>query len=308
MIAFVFPGQGSQTVGMGRSLHEASPEARAVLERLDDAMGGALLPLCFDGPDEALRDTRNAQPAIYAVSCAALAAVRAAGMAPDVCAGHSIGEYAALVAAGVLEPEEGLRLVRVRASAMADAAALRPGAMAAVLGLDPEAVDAACAGTSGIVGAANLNCPGQVVISGEVDAVAAAADALKAAGAKRVVPLAVSGAFHSPLMADAADTLRACLADAAIAPARIPVVANVTADFESDPAEIAANLVAQVPGRVRWTESVERMVAAGCETFIECGQGTVIAGLVRKIAPSVSVISVGDADSLAKLREGIGNA
>ncbi|MFM7320036.1 MAG: ACP S-malonyltransferase [Armatimonadota bacterium] len=306
MTGFVFPGQGSQAVGMGKSLYESSTDARAMLERLDSVMDGALLPLCLEGPDEALRDTRNAQPAIYAVSCAAWAAARAAGVDAEMTAGHSIGEYAALVAAGVLEPEEGLRLVRVRAEAMAEAAARAPGAMAAVLGLDAETVDTVCSGVDGIVGAANLNCPGQVVISGATDAVAAAGDALKAAGAKRVVPLAVSGAFHSPLMRDAAVRLSECLAGAELAAARIPVVANVTADFEREPAEIVSNLVAQVPGRVRWTESVERMRLAGCDRFIECGHGTVIAGLVRKIVPGVDVVSVGDAESLARLLEGAG--
>jgi len=306
MTAFVFPGQGSQAVGMGKSLHDASPAARAMLERLDSAMGGALLPLCFEGPEDALRDTRNAQPAIFAVSCAAWAAVRAAGIDADMTAGHSIGEYAALVAAGVLEPEEGLRLVRVRADAMADAASRHSGAMAAVLGLDAEIVDAVCGGIDGTVGAANLNCPGQVVISGVTEAVAAAGEALKAAGAKRVVPLAVSGAFHSPLMAEAAVRLAECLAGADLRVARIPVVANVTADFEREPAEIVANLVSQVPGRVRWTETVERLQASGCERFVECGHGTVISGLIRKIAPGVETVSVGDGESLARLLEGAG--
>ena len=305
MIALVFPGQGSQSVGMGRSLYEHSADARAVLDRLDRAMDGRLLPLCFEGPDESLRDTRNAQPAIFAVSCAALAAVRAAGIDGDFVAGHSIGEYAALVAAGVVDDVEGLRIVQVRADAMAQAAAGVPGSMAAVLGLDPATVESVCAGVDGVVGPANLNCPGQIVISGSVDAIEAASAALKAAGAKRVVPLAVSGAFHSPLMGPAADVLAECLASAKLGPASIPVVANVTADFETEPAEIASNLVSQVPGRVRWTETVERLVAAGCDRFVECGAGSVLAGLIRKTAPGVSVVSMGDAESLSKLAEGV---
>lgn len=305
MIAFVFPGQGSQSVGMGRSLYDGNPAARAVLDRLDSEMGGRLLPLCFEGPDEALRDTRNAQPAIFAVSCAALAAVRSTGLEADFVAGHSIGEYAALVAAGVFEDFEGLRIVQVRADAMAAAAEAVPGTMAAVLGLEASVVDDICAGVSGVVGAANLNCPGQIVISGEAAAVSEASDLLKAAGAKRVVPLAVSGAFHSALMQPAADVLGAHLAKVDLVAARIPVVANVTADFETGPADVVANLVAQVPGRVRWTETVERLVECGCDRFVECGQGTVLAGLVRKTAPGVAVVSVGDVESLAKLSEGV---
>jgi len=305
VIAFVFPGQGSQSVGMGRSLYEGNPAARAVLDRLDAEMGGGLLPLCFDGPDDALRDTRNAQPAIFAVSCAALAAVRSTGLEADFVAGHSIGEYAALVASGVFEDVEALRVVQVRADAMAAAAEAAPGAMAAVLGLESSVVDAICSGVPGVVGAANLNCPGQIVISGESAAVSEASELLKAAGAKRVVALAVSGAFHSPLMQPAADVLGAHLARLSLPSARIPVVANVTADFETDPLETSANLVAQVTGRVRWTESVERLVLAGCDRFVECGHGTVLAGLVRKTSPGVSVVSVGDVESLAKLSEGV---
>lgn len=303
MTAFVFPGQGAQSVGMGRSLYETSPAARAVLDAADAACGGGLLARCFDGPEEALKDTRHAQPAIFAVSCAALAAVRSLGLEPTRVAGHSIGEYAALHAAGVFDVETGMRLVRVRADAMAEAAAAHPGTMAAVLGLDADAVALVCAAVDGVVAPANLNCPGQIVISGEATAVAAAGEALKAAGAKRVVPLAVSGAFHSPLMESAAGPLQAALAAAALRDPSLPVVANVTADYASDAASVRANLVAQVPGRVRWIETVERLVGDGCTDFVECGPGTVLAGLVRKIAPQTRTWSVGDAASLEKLRE-----
>lgn len=302
-VAFVFPGQGAQGVGMGRGLHDASPEARAVLEAADAACGGALLPLCFDGPEETLRDTRHSQPAIFAVSCAALAAVRACGIAPDAVAGHSIGEYAALHAAGVFDLETGLRVVRARAEAMAEAAEARPGGMAAVLGLDAAAVAEVCGQTEGVVVPANLNSPGQIVISGETAALAAAGEALKAAGAKRVVPLAVSGAFHSPLMEPAARRLEAALAAETLADPTIPVVANVTADVEATAAEVASNLVAQVPGQVRWIETVERLCALGCEAFVECGPGSALAGLIRRIAPQARTWSVNDAASLQRLRE-----
>ncbi|MGC4042519.1 MAG: ACP S-malonyltransferase [Armatimonas sp.] len=292
--AFVFPGQGAQSVGMGKALYESNPAARVALDTCEAACPG-LLTLCFEGPEETLKETRWTQPALFAVSVAAYEAVKASGVEPVAVAGHSIGEYAALYAAGVFDIPTGMALVRVRAEAMAEAAKANPGAMAAVLGLDPAAVASVCGATPGIIVPANLNCPGQVVISGEAAAVEAASAALKEAGAKRVIALAVSGAFHSPLMQSACAPLEAALTDAPLSVPTIPVIANVTAAEETATDEIKANLVAQVPGQVRWIECIEALIALGVEQFIECGSGTVLAGLNKKIngeIPTVSAESV----------------
>jgi [acyl-carrier-protein] S-malonyltransferase len=300
-LAFVFPGQGAQAVGMGVDLYENNPAARAVL----DAFPATLRTLCFEGPEDQLKDTRNTQPALFAVSVAALEAVKAAGFTPAVCAGHSIGEYAALVAAGALTVEEGARLVQIRGRAMAEAAVQSPGTMAAVLGLDADVIREVCASLEGIVVPANDNAPGQVVLSGEVAAVEAASVVLKERGAKRVLPLAVAGGFHSPLMQPAATTLRDALATAEILAPTHPILANVTADYESTPDEIRKNLAEQVAGPVRWTETIQRLTADGYTTFIECGSGTVLAGLIRRIAPEATTHSVGDTVGLAKLVEAL---
>ena len=299
-LAFVFPGQGAQSVGMGRDLYENSPAARAAFEAVDAACGFTVSEICFKGPEETLKETRNTQPALFAVSAAALAACREAGLTPSAAAGHSIGEYAALVAAGALSVTAGARLVKARGAAMAEAAAGRPGTMAAVLGLDADVVAEVCREVNhvGVVVTANLNSPGQIVISGEVNAVNEASLLLKEKGAKRVLPLAVSGAFHSPLMEPAAYVMKGVLDLTEVSDPTIPIVANVTANYETTATEVKANLAAQVAGPVRWIETIERLTADGYNTFIECGPGSVLAGLIKRIAPEAKTYSVSDTASL----------
>jgi [acyl-carrier-protein] S-malonyltransferase len=307
-IAFVFPGQGAQAVGMGRDLYENSTAARAVFAAVDSAAGFAVSELCFAGPDEKLKETKNTQPALFATSVAALAACREAGLTPAAVAGHSIGEYAALFAAGAFDLATGTRLVVARGEAMTIAAERATGAMAAVLGLEADVVAEACTQVNhvGVVVPANLNSPGQIVISGEASAVTAVSDLLKARGAKRIVPLAVSGAFHSPLMEWAAVELRGVFAEAEIVSPALPIVANVTADYEATPEEIRANLSAQVAGPVRWIETIQRLTADGYTNFVECGSGSVLAGLIKRIAPDATTYSVGDTASLQKAVEALG--
>jgi [acyl-carrier-protein] S-malonyltransferase len=306
-LAFVFPGQGAQSVGMGRDLYENSPAARAAFEAVDAACGFSVSQLCFDGPEESLKETRNTQPALFAVSVAALAACREAGLVPSAAAGHSIGEYAALVAGDALSLTVGARLVKARGAAMAEAAAARPGTMAAVLGLDAAVVADVCRQVNhvGVAVLANLNSPGQVVISGEVNAVNEASLLLKEKGAKRVLPLAVSGAFHSPLMEPATFVMKGVLELAEVSDPGIPLVANVTADYEASAEEVKANLAAQVAGPVRWIETIERLSQDGYSTFIECGPGSVLAGLIKRIAPEAKTYSVSDTASLQSAREAL---
>lgn len=308
MIAFVFPGQGAQSVGMGRDLYENSPAARSVFDAVDAACGYAVSDLCFNGPEETLKETRHTQPALFAVSVAALAAARDAGIVPAAAAGHSVGEYAALVAAGSLSVEAGARLVKARAEAMADAAARNEGTMAAVLGLDSLSIADVCRAVNnvGVVVPANDNSPGQVVISGETAAVQAAGELCKSRGAKRVVPLAVSGAFHSPLMELAATTLHGVLNLTEITDPQIPFVANVTADYARTADAVRAGLIAQIVGPVRWVETIQRLVGDGVTTFVECGSGTVLAGLIKRIAPEAKTISIGDTAALSAAKEAFG--
>lgn len=307
-LAFVFPGQGAQAVGMGHELFRHSGAARAAFEAVDAACGEAISTLCFDGPEEVLRETKNTQPCLFATSVAALAACREVGLVPSVVAGHSVGEYAALVAAGAFDVATGAKLVQQRALAMAEAARLHRGSMAAVLGLDASVVKEICdslnSGGHAVV-PANDNCPGQVVISGEARSIAAATIVLKERGAKRVLPLEVSGAFHSPLMEFAATVLRPVIANFPITDPKLPVIANVTADYETSAEEVKANLAAQVAGPVRWTETVQRLWADGYTHYIECGNGKVLAGLIKRIAPEAAVFSVGDPTSLAVVSEGL---
>ncbi len=285
--AWIFPGQGSQCVGMGRELAEKFPAAAGILRRADAALGFSLSKLCFEGPEEALRQTENTQPALYAVSCATCEVLRSLGAAePAAVAGHSLGEYSALYAAGAVDFETGLQLVRQRGEAMAAAGRERPGAMAAVIGLDGARVAEICANAAaagGVVQAANFNAPDQTVISGDREAVERAMEALKAAGAKRVLPLPVSGAFHSPLVARAAEVMRARLAGAVISAPKIAFINNADAEFLTDPQAIRDSLARQVVSPVRWVESIGKLAAFGCARYVETGSGKVLAGLVKRI-------------------------
>lgn len=305
-LAYLFPGQGSQSVGMGSDLCAHSSAALQVFEEADSYLGTKISTLCFYGPEEMLRQTNFAQPALFVTSVAALRALEEAGVPrPEAVAGHSIGEYAALVAAGALTLGAGLHLVQRRAQEMQRAAETTPGAMSAVLGLTASDVVAACAEAeqsgAGVVQAANFNGGGQVVISGTALGVERAGEIAKAKGAKRVVTLNVSGAFHSRLMSDAADAMAYVLADAALQDAAIPVVANLTADYETAAEDIRRNLAGQIDHPVRWEESIARLVADGFNTFIEVGAGAVLAGLMKRLAPDATAYSVGDAAGVAAI-------
>jgi [acyl-carrier-protein] S-malonyltransferase len=289
MIAFVFPGQGSQYVGMGKDLCENSPSARHVFEQADGILGFSLSKICFEGPEDELRQTRNTQPAIFLHSMALTAVLE--NVKPDVVAGHSLGEYSALVVAEALTFEEGLRLVRLRGELMQRAGELNKGTMAAVVGLEFEAIDKICAEASsaGIVQAANFNSPGQVVISGSVEGVRMAMDVAKQRGAKLVKELVVSGAFHSPLMESAKEGLKNALEKTELRDARIPVYANVTGEPVLRAAGIKDLLYRQVTSPVLWEQSVKNMMRDGAETFYEVGPGKVLQGLVKRTASNALV-------------------
>src|SRR5579884_2412209 len=301
--AFLFPGQGAAAVGMGRDIVAASPAAAAVWAEAAAALP-ALSRLCFEGPLDELVQTANAQPAIFAVDCACLAALTAEGVEPDVVAGHSLGEYAALVAAGALALSEALALVRARAEAM-QAACARPGTMAAVTGLDAAQVEAIVAAWDGegLLAAANYNSPGQVVVSGDVAAVRGAAPRFGEAGGS-VTELVVGGAFHSPLMGAGAAAFRPVLDAAPFRDARLPVVSNTTARASTSGEALRAARRDQITGSVRWQQSVETMLAAGVDTFVEVGPGRTLLGLVRRTAAKHGarprLANVEDAVSLAK--------
>ncbi len=295
-IALVFPGQGSQAVGMGRELGEASPRWEAA----SAAVGFDLRRLCFEGPEADLTLTANTQPAILTASIVALDALAAAGVSCDFVAGHSLGEYSALVAAGALEFADAVRTVRARGQFMQEAVPPGEGAMAAVLGLDRALVTQACeeAKNAGVVQVANLNAPGQTVIAGAAAAVKRAVELAKAKGAKRALPLPVSAPFHSALMAPAAARLEAVLRTVRIRDLRVPLVTNVDADLLTDAARVVDVLVRQVTSPVRWEEVVTRLVKEGAGTFVEVGPGKVLSGLIRRIAPEVRVLNVEDRSSL----------
>ena len=312
--AFTFPGQGSQAVGMGRDLAATFPEARAVFDEVDAALGQKLSTLMFEGPEEALRLTENAQPALMAVSLAVVRVLAARGATveklADYVAGHSLGEYSALCAAGALGLADTARLLKLRGQAMQTAVPVGKGAMAAILGLDMAAVRSAVAeaASAGVCAVANDNAPGQVVISGEVAAVERASALAKEAGAKRALPLPVSAPFHCILMSPAADAMAEALRTVEIRAPVVPLVANVTARPIRDPAEILVRLVEQVTAMVRWTESVGWLVGEGGVTeLVELGAGKVLTGLAKRIAPDAAAVSIGtpaDVDAfLASLSE-----
>lgn len=282
--AYVFPGQGAQFSGMGKDLMEQSAAARARFEEADDLLGFSISKIMFEGTADELKATRVTQPAVFLHSMAAVAAL-GESFQPDMTAGHSLGEFSALVAAGSLSFKDGLLLVSQRAEAMQKACEAEPSTMAAVLGLADEVVEEVCASVKGVVVAANYNCPGQLVISGALAAVQEAAEKMKAAGAKRALLLPVGGAFHSPLMAPAASELRAAIEATHFAAPLCPVYQNVTAAPSTEPKQIQTLLIEQLTAPVRWTQSVQRMVADGATEFTELGPGAVLKGLIKKIAP-----------------------
>jgi len=307
MIAIVFPGQGSQRPGMGQELFAAHPEAVAVFDEISEAVGKDIRQLCLESDEETLRHTDNAQIALFTCSVAAWEALRAGLPAETLAkvgamAGHSIGEYAALVAAGRLSRADGARLVARRGELMANVGKTQPGTMAAVLGLDREPLEAACAEAGGVVVVANDNSPGQLIISGEVEAVKRAGELASAKGAKRVLPLNVRGAFHSPLMSDAAKEMGVALREATFSSASggPALYSNVTSEPVADFGQMGALLEQQLSSPVRWTESVQHMVRDGVDTIVECGVGEVLCGLVGRIDKSVATLSVQDNASMAK--------
>ena len=287
MKAFVFPGQGAQFVGMGKDLYDNNETARAMFEKANEVLGFRITDLMFNGTEEGLRQTKVTQPAIFLHSVI-LAKTMGEEFKPDMVAGHSLGEFSALVAAGALSFEEGLKLVSARAQAMQHACELRPSTMAAVLALPDEKVEALCAEIDDIVAPANYNCPGQVVISGTIEGVDAACAKMLEAGAKRALKLKVGGAFHSPLMQPAADKLSAAIEAAEFHTPVCPVYQNVDGKPHTDPKEIKANLLAQLTAPVRWTYDVQAMIADGADSFTELGPGNVLQGLVKKIDRSVA--------------------
>jgi [acyl-carrier-protein] S-malonyltransferase len=299
-VAWVFPGQGSQKVGMGKALADAEPESRAVLEAADRALGEPLSRLLFEGPEDQLQLTANTQPAILTASVAAFRALLARGLRPDRVAGHSLGEYTALVAAGVLTLEHAVRAVRKRGTYMQEAVPVGEGAMAAILGLDAAAVEAACkeAAQGQVVSPANLNSPGQIVIAGHTAAVERAMDRCEEAGAKRALRLPVSAPFHCALMMPAQERLARDLAAVPFKDPEVPLVNNVDARVVKTASECREGLVRQVSAPVRWQETVERLVQEGVGTFVEVGPGKVLSGLIKKIATGARVLNVEDPASL----------
>jgi [acyl-carrier-protein] S-malonyltransferase len=289
MKAYVFPGQGAQFTGMGKDLYETSALAKELFEKANDILGFSITDIMFEGTAEQLKETNVTQPAVFLHSV--ILAKTLENFKPEMVAGHSLGEFSALVANGALSFEDGLTLVSQRAQAMQKACEIKPSTMAAVLGLEDNIVEEVCEAIDGIVVAANYNCPGQLVISGEFSAVEKACEAMKEAGAKRALILPVGGAFHSPMMEPAREELAAAIEATTFSTPICPVYQNVTASAVSDPTEIKRNLITQLTAPVRWTQSVQQMIADGATSFTEVGPGKVLVGLVNKINREVETIS-----------------
>lgn len=303
--AFVFPGQGAQSVGMGKDAYDAYESARSIFKEADEALGMDLTSLIFEGPEASLKQTAHTQPALLTVSVAFLKLLESSGLKADYVAGHSLGEYSALVAAGVLSFQDAVRTVRARGLYMEQAVPSGQGAMAAVLGAEREALANLCAAITAegkAVELANVNCPGQIVVSGTAAGVQAVVEQGKEIGAKRVIPLEVSGPFHSSLMKPAAEQLAHSLANIELQNAVIPVVANVTAREVTEAGQIRKLLVEQVYSPVLWEDSIRYLLDQGVETFVEIGSGTVLAGLIKKIDKNVRVISVNHVSALEALQ------
>ncbi|WP_315537189.1 ACP S-malonyltransferase [Prevotella koreensis] len=293
MKAFVFPGQGAQFVGMGKDLYDNNPLAKELFEKANDILGYRITDIMFEGTDDELKQTKVTQPAVFLHSVIS-ALCMGDDFKPEMTAGHSLGEFSALVAAGALSFEDGLRLVYARAMAMQKACEAAPSTMAAIIGLPFDKIEEICEeiskkGDKGVVVPANYNCPGQLVISGNIEAVKEACEQIKAAGAKRALPLKVGGAFHSPLMQPAKDELQAAIEATEIKTPKCPVYQNVDGKPHTDPAEIKQNLIAQLTSSVRWAQSVESMVADGATDFTECGPGKALQGMIVKISREVNV-------------------
>lgn len=286
MKAYIFPGQGAQFSGMGLDLYENSEEAQALFEKANNILGFNITDIMFEGTDEQLKETKVTQPAIFLHSVI-LAKTLGESFKPEMVAGHSLGEFSALVANGALSFEDGLKLVSQRALAMQKACEIQPSTMAAVLGLEDDVVEKICDTTEGVVVAANYNCPGQLVISGEIDAINTACETLKEAGARRALVLPVGGAFHSPMMEPAREELAAAIENTTFSTPTCPIYQNVTANAVTDPEEIKKNLISQLTAPVKWTQTIQQMITDGGASFTEVGPGKVLQGLMRKIDRTV---------------------